>query len=224
MPGIGRFAFGLSFAGERMRTHQARLGLSLLLAAMAASLQAQAEDHQKHHEISTPCNLSHPPQFTVNLTGARATASFSPGGDGAKLIIRAVAAAHDSILIQAYTFTDRRILAALAKARAHGVDVRVILDKSTTQPYQEHESTASTISAERIPVWIDSTVNIAHNKVIIIDRKDLITGSYNFTYSADYDNAENLLYIRNAPQLVKAYINEWYWRQNCSQPYRRPSN
>jgi len=59
----------------------------------------------------------------------------------------------------------------------------------------------------------------AIDKVMIIDGNGLITGSYNFTYSAAYDNAENLLYIRNAPALVKAYINNWRWRQSCSQPY-----
>ncbi len=79
------------------------------------------------------------------------------------------------------------------------------------------------ISAEHIPVWIDSSVHIAHNKVMIIDGKELITGSYNFTYAADYDNAENLLVIRNAPQLIEAYIGNWKWRQSCAQPYRGQS-
>jgi len=135
------------------------------------------------------------------------------------MILRAISAAQHSVLIQAYSFTDRRILSALGRARARGVDVRVILDKTDTQWYEGHVPLASVIRSKQIPVWIDTSVNIAHNKVMIIDSHDLITGSYNFTYAAAYDNAENLLLIRNAPKLVAAYISNWYWRQSCSKPY-----
>ncbi|HVC37359.1 MAG TPA: phospholipase D-like domain-containing protein [Gammaproteobacteria bacterium] len=191
----------------------------LLLAALAASMPTQARHYPKHTKLSESCTLPHPAQTTATLTGAKAMVDFSPGGDGEALILQAIAAAQHAILMQAYSFTDRRIITALAEARARGVEVRVILDKTDTQPYEGHEPVASVISSKQIPVWIDSSVHIAHNKVMIIDGNDLITGSYNFTYSADYDNAENLLYIRNAPQLVKAYISNWYWRQSCSRAY-----
>lgn len=145
---------------------------------------------------------------------------FSPGGAGEALILDAIAAARSSIRVQAYSFSDRRIQRALGAAKARGVDVEVILDKTDTESYERHQPVAEVIAAEGIPVWIDGSVRIAHNKVMIIDSADVITGSYNFTYAAAYDNAENLLYIRNAPALAREYLANWNWRRSCSQPYR----
>ena len=169
--------------------------------------------------LNESCSLAHPSQAKLALTGADAVVNFSPGGGGEKVILNAINKARASILVQAYSFSDRRIQRALAQARARGVEVRVILDKTDAESYQHHKPVAGVIVAAGIPVWIDFAVRIAHNKVMIIDGRDLITGSYNFTYAAAYDNAENLLYIRNAPELAQAYTANFNWRQSCSRPY-----
>jgi phosphatidylserine/phosphatidylglycerophosphate/cardiolipin synthase-like enzyme len=44
-----------------------------------------------------------------------------------------------------------------------------------------------------IPTYIDSKHTIAHNKIMIIDKATVITGSFNFTKAAEEKNAENLL-------------------------------
>jgi phosphatidylserine/phosphatidylglycerophosphate/cardiolipin synthase-like enzyme len=49
----------------------------------------------------------------------------------------------------------------------------------------------------RIPTFIDTAHTIAHNKIVIIDGTRVITGSFNFTRSAEEKNAENLLIIRS---------------------------
>lgn len=49
---------------------------------------------------------------------------------------------------------------------------------------------------------------IAHNKIIIIDRSVVITGSFNFTKAAEEKNAENLLIIRSK-ELAKPYLDNW---------------
>lgn len=193
--------------------------LVLLLATLAVCAPAWAR-RPPHFVLSESCRLPHPPQAVVSLDGAQAIVDFSPRGGGTALILEAIAAARKSILVQAYSFSDRRILNALGTARTRGVDVRVILDKTDVESYEHHKPVAAVIAAKDIPVWIDASVRIAHNKVMIIDDRDLITGSYNFTYAAAYDNAENLLYIRNAPGLIQAYITNFNWRQSCSQRYR----
>ena len=40
----------------------------------------------------------------------------------------------------------------------------------------------------RIPTYIDAEHAIAHNKIIIIDRSVVITGSFNFTKAAEEKN------------------------------------
>ena len=196
-----------------------RLALLTVLAALGICAPVQARQHTQHFVLQESCSLPRPPQSTLALTGAQVSVDFSPGGGGERLILDAIAAAHSSILVQAYSFSDRRIQRALGQAKARGVDVQVILDKTDAEPYEHHPPVAAEIVAAGIPVWIDSSVRIAHNKVMIIDAADLITGSYNFTYAAAYDNAENLLYIRNAPALAGAYTANFHWRQSCSRVY-----
>lgn len=198
---------------------RARLVL-LTLAVLGIYAPVSVRGNAPHFVLQESCSLPHPPQTAIILTGAQATVDFSPGGAGEALILKAITAAQVSIRVQAYSFSDRRIQRALGAAKARGVDVEVILDKTDTESFEHHKSVAAVIAAEGIPVWIDGSVRIAHNKVMIIDSADVITGSYNFTYAAAYDNAENLLYIRNAPALAREYLANWNWRRSCSQPYR----
>ncbi|WP_254911789.1 phospholipase D-like domain-containing protein [Yersinia frederiksenii] len=44
-----------------------------------------------------------------------------------------------------------------------------------------------------------------HNKIILADSNTLQTGSYNYSASANKRNAENVLVVRNQPQLVAVY-------------------
>lgn len=155
----------------------------------------------------------------MRLDGAEASVDFSPAGQGAQLVTDAIDAAQSSILVQAYSFTDARILKALVRAHERGVQVQVILDKSDAEPEHGHVPVAEKLYAAGIPVWIDGSVSIAHNKVMVIDGEDVITGSYNFTYAAQRDNAENVIYIRHAPALASAYAGNWRWRRNCSRIY-----
>lgn len=71
-----------------------------------------------------------------------------------------------------------------------------------------------------IPTYIDSEHAIAHNKVIILDKKTLITGSFNFTKSAEERNAENLLVIKGNSALLEKYIKNFMEPKEHSDAYR----
>jgi phosphatidylserine/phosphatidylglycerophosphate/cardiolipin synthase-like enzyme len=64
-----------------------------------------------------------------------------------------------------------------------------------------------------IPVWLETRYAAAHNKVLLIDAARpgavVITGSYNFTWSAQARNAENLLILRGNPALARRYLDNW---------------
>lgn len=138
---------------------------------------------------------------------------FTPGGDCTDLIVTTIASAKNELLVQAYSFTSAPIAKALVDAKNRGIHVRVILDKSQ---FSEKYSSAKFLEHENIPVWKDSKVAIAHNKVMIIDSEIVITGSFNFTKSAQFKNAENLLVIHDK-KLAEKYKNNWYLRLQASQ-------
>jgi len=153
---------------------------------------------------------------TLSLTGAQAIVAFSPNGDSTNVIVKAIDDARSQILVQAYGFTSTPIIKALVDAKERGVDVRVILDKSNES---RRYSGATYLSHHRIPVWIDDSVAIAHNKVMVIDANSVITGSFNFTAAAQNRNAENVLLITHAPALAKEYSRNWQWRKELSHEY-----
>lgn len=139
--------------------------------------------------------------------------AFSPNGQATAVIVEAIRHARNQILVQAYSFTSKPILAALAQAKERGVDVEVIADKSNNRG---RYSGATYMENRGVPVWIDDSVHIAHNKVMIFDRNSVLTGSFNFSASAQKDNAENILLVENSPELAAAYIRDWRWRQSLS--------
>ena len=67
-----------------------------------------------------------------------------------------------------------------------------------------------------IPTYIDAKHAIAHNKIIIIDRRIVITGSFNFTRAAEENNAENLLII-TSPELAEKYLQNWQTHRDHSE-------
>lgn len=141
---------------------------------------------------------------------------FTPQKNCAAKIIDEIDRSQKSIYIQAYTFTSKSIAKSLIMAKARGIDIKVILDE--TQVNSEY-SVINELCEGEIPIWIDFKPAIAHNKVMIIDNKKVITGSFNLTYSAQARNAENLLIIQNNDQLVKKYVKNWKSRQSQSEIY-----
>lgn len=130
---------------------------------------------------------------------------FSPRGGCTEQIVHAIGGATRQILVQAYSFTSPPIAQALIEARGRGVDVRVIVDKS--QRSEDH-TVADDLQAAGVPVLVDAAHAIAHNKIIVIDGQRVITGSFNFTKSAEERNAENVLVLRDAA-ISGRYARNW---------------
>jgi len=127
---------------------------------------------------------------------------FSPNGGCTDAILSQINQAKTEILLQAYSFTSQPIARALIQAKKRGVKIIAVLDKSNrTQKY----SAATFLKNMGIPVFIDDKHAIAHNKIMIIDNRTVITGSFNFTLAAENKNAENLLIIEDLPDLTRAY-------------------
>ena len=140
---------------------------------------------------------------------------FSPKGGCTDAIVRELNHARREILMQAYSFTCTTIAAALTAARARGVSVRIILDRANEKETYSRE--LACYRKQGLDVLIDAHHAIAHNKIIIVDRRTIITGSFNFTRQAEHENAENLLIIKGRPDLVHDYVQNFLAHQAHSQ-------
>ncbi len=121
-------------------------------------------------------SLSYPLNLILNNTSVQVY--FSPNGGAAEAIIQEIDQAKTEILVQAYTFTSQPIANALLSAHKRGINVQVILDKSQRS---EKYTSASFMANVGIPTYIDDRHAIAHDKIMVIDRETVITGSFNFT-------------------------------------------
>ena len=134
-----------------------------------------------------------------------------PSGCGA-VIANQISKAQESIHVQAYGFTSGEIAKALINAHHRGVKVKVLLDKSNIGAKY---SKMRDLRKAGIEVLIDEVSGIAHNKIIIIDGFLVITGSFNFTTSADIRNTENVIIVKNKP-LAQKYLQNWHARYEMS--------
>jgi phosphatidylserine/phosphatidylglycerophosphate/cardiolipin synthase-like enzyme len=190
----------------------ARFAVPVLAITVAASLGAAAADRRGGQGVAP-----HGP------VAAEVSVCFVPEQKCDTPVVEAIGRAATFIRVQAYGFTSPVMLQALADARARGVDVQAILDKSDDRP--EREGPRKPASGARftveagIPTWIDSSVAIAHSKVIIIDGHLVIGGSYNYTASAERRNAENVTFI-DAPVVADFYLVNWDARKAASRPSR----
>lgn len=140
---------------------------------------------------------------------------FSPPGGCTEAIVAELDKAKSEILVKAYSFTSKPIAEALVDAHKRGVHTEIILDKSNIR---DKYSAADFTSHMGIPTYIDPVHGIAHNKIIIVDREVVITGSFNFTRAAEESNAENLLIIRSK-DLAKEYLENWERHKAHSEVY-----
>jgi phosphatidylserine/phosphatidylglycerophosphate/cardiolipin synthase-like enzyme len=131
-------------------------------------------------------------------------------------LVRWIDEARHDVLVQAYGFTHNAIAQALLRAHQRGVRVAVLLDQksSSTNRY-----VIDLLQSNQVELRFDGEHAIAHNKVMVIDQRIVVTGSFNFTNSADTRNAENLL-VLESPSLAARYQANWqnHWAHGSSRP------
>jgi DNA uptake protein ComE-like DNA-binding protein len=136
---------------------------------------------------------------------AKTEVYFSLSDNPQKAIIENINQAEAFINIAMYTFTDKEIAASLIDAQGRGVKVRVYLDRSQIESTY---SISRLLVQKGLKVRISTNNYIMHNKFAIIDNRLLLTGSYNWTASANNRNDENLMVIDD-PEVIARYQNQF---------------
>jgi len=139
--------------------------------------------------------------MTVEVLGVY----FTPPANAAAAIVKAIDGSEREVLVQAYGFTHNAIAQALIRAHQRGVEVRVLLDRKSQN---SNRHVMDVLTDAQIELRQDGKHAIAHNKVMVIDRTIVITGSFNFTNSAATRNAENFLILKSA-DLAEQYSLQW---------------
>ncbi len=131
------------------------------------------------------------------------TAYFSPSPEPEKAIIQALQSAQQSVHAALYQLTDPEIADAITALSRRGIDLKILLDDEPGKG-----SKGCLLLSAGIPVKQYSDTGIMHHKFAVVDGTLVITGSYNWTTSAQTRNEENLLVIES-PELAQAFESEF---------------
>ena len=145
------------------------------------------------------------PYPVLTIDGIQVEVYFSPDDDVEDRIDEVLRRAEKSIDFMVYTFTsDVLSEMVLARARA-GVEVRGIIEwDQASNPGSDYEH----FRQSGLDVRLDSNPRNMHHKVIIIDESIVITGSYNFSRSAEEHNDENVLILYDV-RVSEEYLLEF---------------
>ncbi len=166
------------------------------------------------------------PHAEVRVGSARIQSFFTPWMDPVPAIVERIDGARKSVEVMCFVFSSQDIAEALIRAHRRGVKVRVLLDNlfsgdgSTARwkyvPFKE-------LRKAGIEVKFDDEDSKFHHKVVIIDGKTVMVGSFNLSVSAVEDNNENLLIIDSA-EVGKEYQQEFarWWKYYSGDPGKPP--
>lgn len=138
----------------------------------------------------------------------------------AEVIETLVGAATSSIDAALYGFSSPRLADALEEAQVRKLRLRLVLD---TNKYRETAGCQRVLTERKIPFRLasgrDGAGGKMHHKFALLDRKLVLTGSYNWTVASEDRNYENLLILRS-PDLVQAYRTEFtaLWEKSLKVP------
>ena len=129
---------------------------------------------------------------SLTIDGVAVENYFSPRDEVMAKLVDYVGAAKKSVHFIIFTFTHKDLANAMIERAAAGVDVRGIIENRGAS-----QGVFPSLFCAKLPVKEDGNKYTMHHKVIIIDGKTVITGSFNFTNSADDSNDDNVLIIHS---------------------------
>jgi cardiolipin hydrolase len=147
--------------------------------------------------------------------GDESEAWFSPHDQVYARIIRALDDTRERADLCVFTITDDRVTTHILAAHRRGVKVSIVSDNDKAN---DLGSDLDRLSRAGLDVRVDRTPAHMHHKFAIFDGKTLLNGSYNWTRSANEENAENIVITRE-PSLVRAFEEEFRRCWDRAEPY-----
>jgi phosphatidylserine/phosphatidylglycerophosphate/cardiolipin synthase-like enzyme len=154
-----------------------------------------------------PSAVANTPFPNVDIGGTKLEIYFAPDDKPAKRILELLTSAKENIYFIAYSFTNDDFANALITQSQAGLDVKGVMDDGQVK---SNEGTDYDKFAQAgMNILLDGNEDgLLHHKVFIIDRSIVITGSYNFSNNAEFNNDENVVIIFS-PEVAEKYIEEF---------------
>jgi len=139
----------------------------------------------------------------LTVDGIRVLNYFSPVDHVMGKLVGLVNGAQKSIRFMAFTYTDQNLANAMISRFQAGLDVAGVIENRGAS-----QGALVPLACAKVPVKVDGNKYTMHHKVIIIDNSIVVTGSFNFTKSADTANDDNVIVIYD-PSVAQQYLDEF---------------
>ena len=146
---------------------------------------------------------------------------FSPEGSARALVLKVIGEARRSIQVLAYAFQAPDITEALVAAQKRGVEVRVVVDKERNTG-KASKAAMDFVARNGVALRTNERFHLHHDKTVIVDGSTVQTGSFNYAPSAEMKNSENVVVIREMPEVAARYLAHGQSRWEGGVPYRAP--
>lgn len=163
-------------------------------------------DEMFQNDLFGPDIRAATPHPRMIIEGVPVEVYFSPDDKVAEHLLDLLRAAQRSIYFMAFSFTADGLADAILERAQKGVVVAGVMEEA--QVKSNTGSDYDRFLQAGLDVRLDSNPRNMHHKVILIDGKTVITGSYNFSNRAEKDNDENVVVIHD-PAIADQFMVEF---------------
>ncbi len=153
-----------------------------------------------------PDAIAETPNARLTVDAVPLEVYFSPDDHVAVRIVELLRGAQQSVYFMAYSFTADDFGEILRQKAEQGLNIAGVMEDSQIKSNKGTEFEPFQLAG--LPVYRDGNLGQMHHKVFIIDQQIVITGSYNFSASAERTNDENVIIFFD-PQIAAQYLDEF---------------
>lgn len=157
---------------------------------------------QRKFGASKPKGVPNP---TLSIGGLRLENYFAPEDGVVPRLVEKIGQAQRRIHFLAFSFTQDAMGQAMVARKQAGVEVQGVFESNGADT---QFSEFARLKAAGADVMTDGNPSFMHHKVILIDDRYTIFGSFNFSNNADKDNDENVLVVDD-PQFTALFEAEF---------------
>ena len=157
--------------------------------------------------LPTPATASHAAHPAPGDFFCPVAVRFSPHGGAEGAVVDTLRRARGRIHAAIYGLTNPTIESALADLARSGVRVVLKTDRGQSAG-REQAALLGRLRAAGVAVETSRARPLLHDKFAVVDDRWVVTGSFNWTASAERRNRENVL-IFDCPALAANFETEW---------------
>ncbi len=165
-------------------------------------------DEMVNDRMFGPTSPDNTPNEQLTIQGVSVENYFGPEKQIVPIITNAIMRAQSEILFMAFSFTENQIGEAMFDRIAAGAQARGVFETTGSDTSYSYYPVMKAADLPNLSVRTDGNPRIMHHKVIIIDRRTVIFGSFNFSDNANRRNDENIVIVHD-PTFAAYFIEEF---------------